>query len=57
MCYFTSSAPMGHVGETPSASVVKVGKKKRTAKFPFILWEGDHYSHLFPHIDEASYIL
>jgi hypothetical protein len=52
-----SSAPVGHAGDTPSASDIKVGKKKRTVKFPFLLCEGDHYSHLFPRMDEASYIL
>jgi hypothetical protein len=40
-----------------SASDIKVGKKKRTVKFPCLLCEGDHYSHLFPRMDEASYLL
>jgi hypothetical protein len=57
MLYFTSSSPVGHAGDTPSSSDVKVGKNKRTVKFPFILSDGDHYSHLFPHIDKASYLL
>jgi hypothetical protein len=52
-----SSTLVGHVGDTPSASDINVGKKKRTIKFPFILCDGDHYSHLFPHIYEASYLL
>jgi hypothetical protein len=53
----TSSSPVGHVGDTPSASDIKVGKKNRTVKFPCLLCEGDHYSHLFPRMDEASYLL
>jgi hypothetical protein len=53
----TSSAPAGHAGDTPSTSDIKVGKKKATAKFPCMLCEGDHYSHLCPRIDEASSLL
>jgi hypothetical protein len=53
----TSSAPTGHVGYAPSTSDVKVGKKKTTIKFPCMLCEGDHYSHLCPCMDEASYLL
>jgi hypothetical protein len=53
----TSSAPAGHAGDTPSTSDVKVGKKKTTVKFPCMLCEGDHYSHLCPHMDEASSLL
>ena len=52
-----SLASTGHAGDTLSTSDVKVGKKNRTAKFPCILCEGDHNSHLFPHMDEASYLL
>jgi hypothetical protein len=52
-----SSAPIGHVGDTPSTSDIKVGKKKTTIKFPCMLCEGDHYSHLFPRMDEASSLL
>jgi hypothetical protein len=52
-----SSAPAGHAGDTPSTSDIKVGKKNRTVKFPCMLCEGDHYSHLFPRMDEASYLL
>jgi hypothetical protein len=48
---------MGHGGDTPSASDITVGKKKRTIKFPCLLCKGDHYSHLFPRMDEASYLL
>jgi hypothetical protein len=53
----TSSAPAGHAGDTPSTSDVKVGKKKTTVKFPCMLCEGDHYSHLCPRMDEASSLL
>jgi hypothetical protein len=57
MCSSMSSALARDVGDTFSTSDVKVGKKNRTAKFPCILCEGDHHSHLFPHMDEASYLL
>jgi hypothetical protein len=50
-----SSALVGHVGDTPSTS--KDGKKKKTIKLPFMLCEGDHYSHLFPRMDEGSSLL
>jgi hypothetical protein len=53
----TSSAPVGHASDTSSTSDVKVGKKKTTVKFPCMLCEGDHYSHLCPRMDEASYLL
>jgi hypothetical protein len=52
-----SSNPIEHASDTPSTSDVKVGKKNRTAKFHFMLCEGDHYSHLFPCMDEDYYIL
>jgi hypothetical protein len=52
-----SSAPARHVGDTPSTSDIKVGKKKTTVKFPCMLCEGDHYSHLCPCMDEASSLL
>jgi hypothetical protein len=52
-----SSTPVGHAGDFPSTSDVKVGKKNRTVKFPCMLCEGDHHSHLFPHMDGASYLL
>jgi hypothetical protein len=48
---------VGHVGDTPSSSDIKVGKKNKTVKFPCLLCEGDHYSHIYPHMDEAYYIL
>jgi hypothetical protein len=53
----TSSASVGHVDDTPSTSDVQVGKKKQTFKFPCMLCKGDHYSHLCPHMDEASSLL
>jgi hypothetical protein len=53
----TSSAPDRHVGDTTSTSDVKVGKKKTNVKFPCMLCEGDHYSHLCPRMDEASSLL
>jgi hypothetical protein len=45
------------ISTTLSTSDVKIGKKKTTVKFPFMLCEGDHYSHLCPHMDEASFLL
>jgi hypothetical protein len=53
----TSSASYIHVSDTPSPSDVKVGKKKTTIKFPCMLYKGDHYSHLYPRMDEASSLL
>jgi hypothetical protein len=53
----TSSASVSHVDDTPSTSDVQVGKKKKTIKFPCILCKGNHYSHLFPRLDEASSLL
>jgi hypothetical protein len=55
MC--SSSAPASHAGDTPSTSDVKVGKKKTVVKFPCMLCKGDHYSHFYPHMDEASSLL
>jgi hypothetical protein len=49
----TSSASVGHAGDTPSTSDVQVGKKKTVVKFPCMLCRGDHYSHLCPHMDKA----
>jgi hypothetical protein len=57
MCSSMSSASAGHVGDTPLTSDVKVGKKKTIVKFPCMLCKGDHYSHLFPRMDEASSLL
>jgi hypothetical protein len=53
----TSSASVGHVDDTPSTSDVKVGKKKKTVKFPYMLCKGNNYSHLCPRMDEASSLL
>jgi hypothetical protein len=52
-----SPSPVGHVGDTPSTSDVKVDKRYKIVKFPCMLCEGDHHSHLFPRMDEASYLL
>jgi hypothetical protein len=52
-----SSTLVKHASNTPSTSDVKVGKKNRTAKFSCMLCQGDNYSHLFPRMDEASYLL
>jgi hypothetical protein len=51
-----SAASATHASETLSTCNVKVGKKNRTIKFPCMLCKGDHYSHLLPRMDEASYI-
>jgi hypothetical protein len=53
----TSSSPTECASDTPSNSDIKVGKKNKTVKFPCMLCEVDHYSHLFPRMDEDSYIL
>jgi hypothetical protein len=53
----TSSASVGHVGDTPSTSSDQVGKKNKTVKFPCMLCKGNHYSHLCPRMDEASSLL
>jgi hypothetical protein len=53
----TSSASARHTSDTPSTSDIKAGKKKTTVKFPCMLCEGDHYSHLCPCMDEASSLL
>jgi hypothetical protein len=52
-----SSASVGHVDDTSSTSDVQVGKKKKIVKFPCMLCKGNHYSHLCPCLDEASYLL
>jgi hypothetical protein len=53
----TSSASVGHVDDTPSTSDVQVGKKKKNVNFPCMLCKGNHYSHLFPRMDETSSLL
>jgi hypothetical protein len=57
MWSFTSSSRTRHAGDTPSTSDIKVGKKKTTIKFPCMLCEGDHYSHLCTCMDKASSLL
>jgi hypothetical protein len=52
-----ASAFSRHAGDAPSTSDIQVGKKKTTIKFPCMLCKGDHYSHLCPHMDEASSLL
>jgi hypothetical protein len=53
----TSLTSTRHVGDSPSTSDVKFGKKKTTIKFPCMLCKGDHYSHLCPRMDEDSSLL
>jgi hypothetical protein len=53
----TSSTPTSHPGDASSTSDIKVGKKKKTVRFPCMLCKGDHYSHLCPHMDESSSLL
>jgi hypothetical protein len=53
----TSSAFVNHVNDTPSASDVQVGKKKKIVKFPCMLCKGNHYSHLCARMDEAFSLL
>jgi hypothetical protein len=53
----TSSTSVGHADDTPSTSDVQVGKKKKIVKFPCMLCKGNHHSHLFPRMDEASSLL
>jgi hypothetical protein len=57
MWSFTSFASARHDVDALSTSDVKVGKKKTTTKFPCMLCEGDHYSHLCPHMVEAYSLL
>jgi hypothetical protein len=52
-----SSASVGHIDDTPSTSDFQVGKKKKTVNIPCMLCKGNHYSHLFPRMDEASSLL
>jgi len=52
-----SLAPVRHACDDPSTSEIKVGKNNRTIKFTCMLCEGDHHSHLHPHMDEDSYLL
>jgi hypothetical protein len=57
MCSSMSSAPFGHASDAPSTSDIKVDKKKTTVKFPCMLCEGDHYSHICPCMDKDSSLL
>jgi hypothetical protein len=52
-----SSASEQHVDDLPSTSHDTVGKKKSRVKFPCMLCNGSHLSHLCPHMDEASKLL
>jgi hypothetical protein len=52
-----SSTSSRHASDAPSTSDIKVGKNKTTIKFPCMLCEGDHYSHLCPCMDVASSLL
>jgi hypothetical protein len=47
----------GHAGDKPSTSDNQVGSKKGKVKFPCLLCKEMHHSYLFPHMDEASYML
>jgi hypothetical protein len=51
------SASEQHVDDLMSTSQDIVGKKKSRVKFPCMLCEGSHQTHLFPHMDEASKLL
>jgi hypothetical protein len=57
MCSSMSSASVNHVDDTASTSDVQVGKKNKIVKFPCMLCKGNHYSQLFPCMDEASSLL
>jgi hypothetical protein len=57
MCSSTSSTPVEHDSDTPSTSDIKVSNKNRTIKLPCMLCDSEYYSHIFPHMDEASYLL
>jgi hypothetical protein len=46
-----------HVDDLLSTSQDIVGKKKSRVKFPCMLCEGSHQTHLFPHMDEALKLL
>jgi hypothetical protein len=53
----TSLASEQHADNPPSTSHDMVGKKKSRVKFPCMLCQGSHLSHLCPHMDEASKLL
>jgi hypothetical protein len=52
-----SSNSEQHVDDLPSTSHDTIGKKKSRVKLPFMLCTGNHLTHLFPHMDEASKLL
>ena len=49
-----SSASGNHAGDKTSTSNDKDYGKKGKVKFPYKLCEGNHPSHIFPLLDEAS---
>jgi hypothetical protein len=52
-----SSASEQHVDDLPSTSQDTVEKKKSRVNFPCMLCTGNHLTHLFPRMDEASKLL
>jgi hypothetical protein len=51
-----SSTAAGHAGENPWTSN-NVGSEKGKIKNPCWLCKDMHHTYLFPHLDEASYLL
>jgi hypothetical protein len=51
------SASEQHADDLPSTSQDTIGKKKSRVKFPCMLCEGSHQTHLFPRMDKASKLL
>jgi hypothetical protein len=49
-----SLASEQHADDPPSTSYDTVGKNKSRVKFPCMLCKGNHLTHLFPCMDEAS---
>jgi hypothetical protein len=56
-CQPMSLAFEQHADDPPSTSHDTVGKKKRRVKFPCLLCKGNHLTHLFPSMEEASKLL
>jgi hypothetical protein len=56
-CQPMSLASEQHADDLPSTSHDTTGKKKSRVKFPCMLCTGNHLTHLFPHMDEASKLL
>jgi hypothetical protein len=52
-----SSASKKHVDDLPSTSQDTIVKKKSRVKFPCLLCQGSHLTHLCPHMEEASKFL